>query len=131
MAREIVLLRVMARIREGDESWSLSVEDETGTIVIRTQLGRPDQEPARLDGPFEHVTWNHSDIAQAVPIYPRHPRWGWMALGPYGRYDFRALAEVARTDASTARSLLAHALASGRYHARRSSRRTMKRGDEQ
>jgi hypothetical protein len=131
VVREIVLLRVMARIREGDEPWSLSVEDETGTIVIRTHLGPPDEDAARLDGLFEQVVWNHSDVAQAVPIYPQHPRWGWMALGPYGRYDFTALAEVARTDASTARSLLAHALESGRYDARRASRRTTKRGNDQ
>ena len=72
--------------------------------MIRTRVG-PGATETRLDGPFEHVAWNHSDVAQAVPIYPRHPRWGWMALGLYGRYDFTALAEVARTDPAAARAL--------------------------
>jgi hypothetical protein len=129
--REIVLLRVMARIREGDEPWSLSVEENAHTILIRTQTGRSDGAAPRLNGPLEHVAWNHSEVAQAVPIYPRHPRWGWMALGLYGRYDFRALAEVARNDPATARSLLARALESGRYDARRSTGRTTKRGNDQ
>jgi hypothetical protein len=65
-----------------------------------------------LDTPFEHVAWNHADIAQAVPIFPRHPRWGWIALGLYGRYEFRALGELVRTDAGTTRALLARALRS-------------------
>jgi len=33
-----------------------------------------------------------------------------MALGPYGRYEFPALAEAARTDAAAAQALLARAL---------------------
>jgi hypothetical protein len=64
-----------------------------------------------LDGPIENVAWNHSAVAQFVPIYPRHPRWGWIALGTYGRYEFDALAELARTDPAAARALLARALA--------------------
>jgi hypothetical protein len=114
VVREIVLLRVLARIRDdggsGGEPWSLSVENAAGTIVIRTRVGAFDGSEIRLDGPFERVAWNHSDVAQAVPIFPRHPSWGWIALGLYGRYEFNALAEVARTDASAARALLARAL---------------------
>jgi hypothetical protein len=114
VVREIVLLRVMARIRAhggGDgESWWLSVDNDEGTIVIRTRVGPRGEDPAGLDGSFEHVVWNHADVAQAVPIYPRHPRWGWIALGLYGRYEFTALAELTRTNARTARTLLARAL---------------------
>jgi hypothetical protein len=129
--RELVLLRVMARIREGDGPWSLSIDETAHTIVVRTQTGGSAGEALQLDGRFEHVAWNHSEVAQAVPIYPQHPRRGWIALGLYGRYDFTALAELAQTDPSTARSLLARALESGRYDARRSSRRTTKRGNDQ
>jgi hypothetical protein len=114
VVRELILLRVLARIRDdggsGGDVWSLSMENENRTIVIRTHIGDGDGRELRVDGPFEHVAWNHADVAQAVPIYPRHPRWGWIALGVYGRYEFDALAEVARTDAGTARALLARAL---------------------
>jgi hypothetical protein len=113
VAREVILLRILARIRNdggsGSEPWSLSVEDANGMLVIRTRIDTDGRE-IRLDGPFEHVAWNHSDVAQAVPVFPRHPHWGWIALGLYGRYDFTALTEVARTDRPTARALLARAL---------------------
>lgn len=114
VVRDIVLLRVLRRIRNdggsGDEPWSLSVENESGTIVIRTRVAAADGSDIRLDGRFERVAWNHADVAQAVPIFPQHPQWGWIALGLYGRYEFDAVAELARTDAGTARALLAHAL---------------------
>jgi len=114
VVREIILLTVLARIRteavSRDEFWSLSVENDAGAIVIRTHL-EPDGTPElRLDGPIETVAWNHSAVAQFVPVYPRHPSWGWLALGPYGRYEFDALAELARTDEATARALLVRAL---------------------
>jgi hypothetical protein len=73
-------------------------------------VGTSNGREVRLEDPFEHVAWNHADVAQAVPIYPRHPGWGWIALGLYGRYEFTALAEVARTDTGTARALLLRAL---------------------
>jgi hypothetical protein len=114
VVRELVLLRILARIRaEGGsrgEAWSLEVENSGGTVVIRTLVDPPDEPVTRLDGSFEHVAWNHADVAQAVPIYPRHPRWGWVALGLYGRYEFTALGEVARTDPAAARALLTRAL---------------------
>jgi hypothetical protein len=110
VVRELILLRVLARIRGEDEPWSLSIENDGGTLVIRTRVGAADRTETRLDGPFERVAWNHADVAQAVPIFPRHPRWGWIALGLYGRYEFTALGEVARTDPAAARALLADAL---------------------
>jgi hypothetical protein len=114
VVRELILLRVLARIRDDGgsrgERWSLDVENSGGTIVIRTRVGSGDEPTARLDRPFEHIAWNHADVAQAVPIFPRHPRWGWIALGLYGRYEFTALGEVARTDPAAARALLGRAL---------------------
>ena len=114
VVRELILLRVLARIRDDGgsrgERWSLDVESSNGTIVIRTRVGERNEPQAGLDIPFEHVAWNHADVAQAVPIFPRHPRWGWIALGLYGRYEFTALGEVARTDPLAARALLGRAL---------------------
>jgi hypothetical protein len=114
VVREVILLRILARIRDGGgcggEPWSLSAENVDGTVEIRTHAGVANGQEIRLDGPLEHVAWNHSDVAQAVPVFPRHPRWGWIALGFYGRHEFTALAEVARTDMETARALLARAL---------------------
>jgi hypothetical protein len=114
VVRELILLRVLARIRDdggsGGDVWSLSTENEDRTIVIRTHVGDRDGRELRVDGPFEHVAWNHADVAQAVPIYPRHPRWGWIALGLYGRYEFTALGEIARKDPEAARTLLSSAL---------------------
>jgi hypothetical protein len=114
VVREVILLRILARIRnEGGsrgEAWSLSAENAGGTLVIRTRVGATNGSKVPLDAPFEHVAWNHADIAQAVPIFPRHPGWGWIALGLYGRYEFTALGELARTDAGAARALLARAL---------------------
>ena len=114
VVRELVLLRVLARIREEGgscgERWSLEVENSDGTIVIRTRIGADGGPGTRLNGSFEHVAWNHADVAQAVPIFPRHPHWGWMALGLYGRYEFTALGEMARADPTAAWALLARAL---------------------
>jgi hypothetical protein len=114
VVRELILLRVLARIRDDGgsrgERWSLDLESSGGTIVIRTRADSDVGPAAPLDGPFEHVAWNHADVAQAVPIFPQHPGWGWIALGLYGRYEFTALGEVARTDPPAARALLARAL---------------------
>jgi hypothetical protein len=110
VVRELILLRVLARIRDDEDAWSLSTENDDGTIVIRTHADDRDGGELRVEGPFEHVAWNHADVAQAVPIYPRHPRWGWIALGLYGRYEFTALGEIARKDPEAARTLLSSAL---------------------
>ena len=114
VVRELILLRILARIRDGmgsgGESWWLSAENAAGTIVIRTHLGSRNGEGRRVEGPFEHVAWNHSAVAQFVPVYPRHPGWGWISLGVYGRYEFAGLTELARTDPAAARALLMSAL---------------------
>lgn len=109
-AREVILLRVLARIQH-EEEWSLDVDNNSGTVEIQTRADAQSGGETELDGPIENVAWNHSAVAQFVPIYPRHPRWGWIALGTYGRYEFDALAELARTDPAAARALLARALA--------------------
>jgi hypothetical protein len=120
VVRELILLRVLARIRDeggsAGEPWVLTAENNGGTLVIRTRSGTSNGREVALDAPFEHVAWNHADIAQAVPIFPRHPQWGWIALGLYGRYEFTALAEVARTDPEAARALLGSALRSATDH---------------
>jgi hypothetical protein len=109
VAREVILLRILARI-QSDEEWSLAIDNASGSVVIETRVDAEDGEEATLDGPIENVAWNHSAVAQFVPIYPRHPRWGWIALGLHGRYEFEALGELARTDPAAARALLARAL---------------------
>jgi hypothetical protein len=116
VVRDIVVLRILARIRDGGggrgEQWSLTVENDAGTIVIRTHLGSDGESELRVDDRFETVAWNHSAAAQFVPVYPRHPDWGWISLGRYGRYEFDALSELARADPAAARALLARALES-------------------
>jgi hypothetical protein len=111
--RELVLLRILARIGEhaSEEpgAWSLSVNRIGGAICIRTCLGAEDQNNRpELDGPLGQLAWNHVDVA--VPVYPRHRRWGWIWLGQHGRYEFPVLVEVARTDPRSAHVLLARAL---------------------
>lgn len=111
--KEIVLLRVLARIREDAENggeWSLSVESTAGTIVIRTEHGHQNGREPRLDEPFDTLVWNHSAVAQAAPVFPRRPTWGWISLGVHGRYEFATVAEMARTDAAAARTLLERVL---------------------
>jgi hypothetical protein len=106
---DLILLRVLSRIR-ADDAWSLHVETTGDGVVIRTDEDAPANEDVRLDSTFENVAWNHSAVAQAVPVFPRHPNWGWIALGLYGRHDFTAVEEMARTDPDAARALLARAL---------------------
>lgn len=114
IVREIILLRVLARVRAGGstdaEPWSLSVENDAGTILIRTHLGPCNESELELGASIDNVVWNHSEVARAVPIYPRHPRWGWIGLGPYGRYEFDTLGEVARKDSALVRALVTRAL---------------------
>jgi hypothetical protein len=121
VVREIILLRVLRRIRDDGgsegEPWSLSAENDAGTLVIRTRAeASPNGGTIALDASFDRVAWNHAEVAPAVPIFPRHPRWGWIALGTYGRYEFTALGEVAQTDPEAARKLLARALRSATDH---------------
>lgn len=105
VVKEIVLLQVLARARR---RWAIGAVSENGTLTIRTE---PDGGRAvHLDGAFERVVWNHSAVAQAVPVYPGRPGRGWIALGLYGRHDFAALSELARADAPRVRALLARVL---------------------
>lgn len=115
VVKDVVLLRVLARIKEGGarsrgDSWSLAVENEGGTIVIRTLAAPQNGREVQLGSRVDNVVWIHSAVAKAAPIFPRHPRWGWVSLGNHGRYDFTALAEVAKTDVATARALLERTL---------------------
>jgi hypothetical protein len=121
VVREIVLLGILSRISDndgrGDEAWSLSVEKVDGTVVIRTRVGpSADGRALPLDASFERLAWNHADVAQAVPVFPQHPRWGWIALGLHGRYEFTALAELTQTDPAAVRALLAWSLRSATDH---------------
>jgi hypothetical protein len=112
VVRDIILLRVLARIRRQgdhtDEPWSMSVENERGTITIESHPGPPAERGIQLDD-FNCVVWNHSAVAQAVPLFPQRPQWGWIGVGPDGRYEFRSLG-VGRTDDDGARALLERAL---------------------
>lgn len=114
VVKEIVLLRVLGRIREaagnGGVPWSISVENDAGAITIRTLPASQNGQDLDLRGRVERLVWIHAAVAKAAPVFPRHPQWGWVSLGSYGRYDFTAVAEVARTDAATARTLLTRAL---------------------
>jgi hypothetical protein len=112
VVRDIILLRVIARIRrEGggmDAPWSLSVENARGTITIKTDPGSTSERHTLLDD-FESVVWNHSAVARTVPIFPRRPRWGSIAVGQDGRYEFRSLGATGINQVA-ARELLARTL---------------------
>ena len=102
------MLGVLARTRQ---AWVLSAETEDGTLVVRTEPDARNPSGLQLDGRFEDLVWNHSAVAQAAPVFPRHPSWGWISLGENGRYEFRAVAELARADADAARTLVERTLA--------------------
>ena len=112
VVREIILLRVLARIRRhgsgATKPWSLSVENSNGRITIRTHPGLLPQPTMRVED-FESVAWSHSTVARAVPLFPGREHWGSIAVGPDGEYEFRSLGD-ARTDDVTARALLRRAL---------------------
>jgi hypothetical protein len=114
VVRDIVLLRVIARIREdgGETShvWSMSAENVSGTVTIRSHRASSEQTAVHLGGAFERVVWNHSEVATAVALFPRRPRWGRIAVGLRGTYDFRSLAAEARIDGAAARTLLERTL---------------------
>jgi hypothetical protein len=113
VVRDIILLRVLVRIREHgnrmDEPWTLSAENASGTITIRTQKGPPSVVRLRLDDQFEKVVWNHAAVAPSVPLFPQRLDWGWIAVGPDGRYEFKSLSD-SRTDDAAARALLERTL---------------------
>ena len=114
-AREIVLLRVLARIRQDGgerEGWWLRAENVAGTLTIETHTGTPSKREVGLEQPFESVVWKHSAVAEAAPLFPRRPRWGWISVGPNGTYEFRSLGD-ARTDDAAARALLERTLEGG------------------
>jgi hypothetical protein len=105
--KDVVMLGVLAR---SWQTWGLSAETADGTLVVRTEPDAREVAAPQLDG-FERLVWNHSAVAQAAPVFPRHPSWGWISLGENGRYEFRAVAELARADAAAARSLVERTLA--------------------
>jgi hypothetical protein len=94
--------------RGTNEPWSVSIENARGTIVIESQPGPPAESRTLLDD-FNCVVWNHSAVAQAVPLFPQHPQWGWITVGPHGRYEFKSLGNR-RTDDAGARVLLERTL---------------------
>ena len=118
VVQDIVLLRVLARIRRNgnrtSEPWSLSAENTTGTITIRTHPLAPDRQQPTLDGSFEHVAWNHAAVGQAAPLFPRRRGWGWVTVGTHGRHEFKSLGAGIRTSEAAARAVLEHALGLGR-----------------
>jgi hypothetical protein len=105
--KDVVMLGALGRAHQ---AWSVRVESDRGTLVVRTDSGNGEP-AAQVDGPFERVVWNHSAVAQAAPVFPRHPGWGWISLGEHGRYEFEAVAELARSDAGAARLLVERTLA--------------------
>lgn len=114
-AREVILLRVLTRIRrDGGEGkdWWLSAENAAGTLTIETQVGAPVAQEIELEQPFETVVWKHSAVAEAAPLFPRRPRWGWISVGAQGKYEFKSLGD-ARTDDEAARGLLERTLEGG------------------
>jgi hypothetical protein len=112
VARDLILLRILARGRRhggrAGEPWSVSVENAEGTITIKSQPGRASGPSAPIED-FASAVWDHSAVAQTVPIFPDRPRWGSIAVGPDGRYEFRSLGG-ARTDDRGARALLERTL---------------------
>jgi hypothetical protein len=112
VVQDIVLLRVLTRIRQnagrGDETWSLTAENSAGTFTIKTRRGVQEAHDLRVEGTFESVVWNHSAVAQAAPIYPQRPTWGWVTVGTHGRYEFRSLAAGVRRDGAAAQAVLEH-----------------------
>jgi hypothetical protein len=111
VVKDIILLRVLARMRgrrDTNEPWSVSVENTRGTITIESHPGPPAEQGTQLHD-FDSVVWNHSAVAQAVPLFPQHPQWGWIAVGPDGQYEFKSLGD-GRTDDAGARVLLERTL---------------------
>jgi hypothetical protein len=114
VVEDIILLRVLARIRHdgsrGSERWSLTADNQAGTVTIRTRPHSPEQDRLELDGPVEAVVWNHTAVAQAAPIFPRWPGWAWVTVGTHGRHEFKTLGPGVRTDSAAAREVLARTL---------------------
>jgi hypothetical protein len=111
-AREIVLLRVLARIREDGrerEGWSLTAENTAGRLTIETHAGESAGKAVELEQPFETVVWKHSGVALAAPLFPRRPHWGSISVGPDGKYEFKSLSDP-RTDYAAARAILERTL---------------------
>lgn len=107
VVQDVVLLRVLARNRR---SWSLSAERTEGTITIRTHHLADESQWLSLEGPFEHVVWNHAAVGQAAPLFPRRRDWGWVTVGTHGRHEFKSLGASGRTSEPAARAVLEHAL---------------------
>lgn len=112
--QDIVLLRVLGRIRRdgsrGAESWALAVENMSGTVTIRTQPRAGEEQRDPLPAEFDSVVWNHSAVAQAAPLFPQRPSWGWVTVGIHGRYEFKSLGPGVRTDAQAARAVVERAV---------------------
>jgi hypothetical protein len=108
VVKDIILLRVLTRMRGGrrtGEPWSVRVEKSTAkAIIIESHLGRPAEQGTQIDD-FESVVWDHSAVAQSVPLFPQHPQWGSVTVGSGGRHEFKTLGD-GRTDDAGARALL-------------------------
>jgi hypothetical protein len=118
VVQDIILLRVLARIRRNESRmsgpWSLTAENAAGTITIRTHPHTQEKPRLRVPATFERVVWNHSAVAQAAPLFPRRPGWGWVTVGTHGRHEFRSLAVGVRKDGAAARAVLERVLGARR-----------------
>ncbi len=113
VVQDIILLRVLARIGEHGSrrrEWGLTAETEAGTITITTQPHAQENQGLPVHGPFDSLVWNHSAVAQAAPLFPRRPRWGWVTVGTYGRHEFKSLALEMRTDKAATQAVLKRVL---------------------
>jgi hypothetical protein len=95
--KELLRLSLMETAERGSGGlWRIRARRADGTLILASVPGAEDT-AIRVDTEthFDRVVWDHSAVGTSVPVSPGHPWVGSSFLGDDGRYEFRALQELA------------------------------------
>jgi hypothetical protein len=76
--------------------WRIHARRADGMLIlVSVPAGEATTTRVDTETHFDRVVWDHSAIGASVPVSPGHPWLGSSFLGENGRYEFRALQELA------------------------------------
>lgn len=101
LLRDAVRLAVLDRIRiasaRNDVYFAVKAVNADGGIIFSTVVNDEPRASEHLTGPATTIVWDHSRVSPTVSLFPRRPYLGAIRLGERGRYEFRALAQLAQS----------------------------------
>jgi hypothetical protein len=95
--KDLLRLSLMEKAQRASGGlWRIRARRADGTLILASvPAGEATETRVDTETHFDRVIWDHSAIGASVPVSPGHPWLGSSFLGENGRYEFRALQELA------------------------------------